>query len=1226
MVQAHIPDPRTLVDEQVITIQGHDGASTTYIYDLETQTLTYKDSNIVIPPFHGQTHVTSDPVPDATTDLHGLMSADDKARLDALIQTRIGVLGFIGSGFPDDQGWLQGDIILAAGTEFINLERVGNVVRFTVDSAVPLGCCFVPGAPVHMADGTTKPIENVQIGDLVVTHSGDVRRVSALKRNPWNGDIYDISVIGREGLAVTGYHPILAAGVVSAVRNKALRDVGLLHDEFHWVRADSLQVGDKVALRGASTHVVEVKSIDFSGPSATLSEGMIYPTRSDGFVDGMASGIPQSVEVNADLMRLLGIYVAEGCYSDKNGIRFTVHEKEMHGGIGSDVIRLMRDIFKLEPKIYKRGLAKACDIKFSSKILGHKLLEWFGKGANKKSVPDWIMSLDPALQYYFLLGVLQGDGYVQKQENPFIALHLASERLISQLAAICDRLGYNFQTPGGKRNSAGPAARKAGRKAGNYAYRLTLNGSHCPELLRDLSGIQISSQTDIRTGTVRSVEKRHYDGIVYNLEVEKDRSYVVNGIAVHNCEECANIFWLQDPSDVAAIMPPSCGGKLPGVNEYGELKIFAMPETTIFDPSKPLDTLNKKGRYPTLQFRRSTDQLQAGAAELEIVLKRRTNYTTQVGWAMTPTPTKAVCAWWMGDDSLGNQIRFDLDAQTEPGMLGALLYKGHTLTRRMAVVTSYSPSVIATNQYNVKYWDVLKAEPIGSAFVATNIWKYQNPENSPTANTNPRTLTLDATGALLDIGTLVQLWEFKIAEVSGQPIYRRYFNLQPQLSADVLWNLTGAIRFGDLLTARKENEHGSDPTTGVRTDVSDLTTIERTIWGLKGYPDILLLSDDLLDSSGPNPDPSGVQINDQYMADIDPTLPGLKVIEPIPTASYPSRPVFLWHRLAHKNHYLKALIGQPDSSKFPPIDILLKAPVESTTDMYGKIIRRGTITKGPFTNGHFIIAKGVCWKDLPQSGAVRIMTGNYRNTIWDFYAKTAFSNYDDDAVVLIGNDTFPFSEDSGSAGPGSGSGGGSDTPLSTTVVEILHQDFNAPAVRLEFSINPTSGDETVQLRFVVGTLDMAVPYELNLSGNPDDDFVRGFTPGYMVSRVYTQSGFITANEAPAADPEGFKCYAGGFLPYEIDGQLERWNVFEAMFRDGQLWLWWNNLLIPPSALDSAELPTPVVVNTPYFPLTSQLDIGKTALRLWPGAKIRAVEVRDQGMRFSEFSHGQLELR
>jgi hypothetical protein len=838
MPQSHIPDPRTLADEQVITITGHDGASTTYIYDKETETLTYKDSDIVIPPFHGQTHVTSDPVPDATPDLHGLMSAEDKSKLDALLQMRIGVLGFLGSGFPDDQGWLQGDVILAAGTEFIQLERVGNVVRFTVDSAVPLGCC----------------------------------------------------------------------------------------------------------------------------------------------------------------------------------------------------------------------------------------------------------------------------------------------------------------------------------------------------------------------------------------------------------ESCANIFWIQDPSAVSSIMPPSCGGKLPGVNEYGEFKVFLLPETTVFDPSKPLETLNKKGRYPSLVFKRSADELQPGAAEFEAVLKRRPNFTTQVGWAMTPGPTKARAVWWMGDDAQGNQIRFDFDAQTVPGMLGALLYKGHTLTRRMAVITSYTASVVATNQYNVKYWDIAKAEPIGDAFVATNIWRYQNPENSPAASTNPRQLVLDATESLLPVGTLVQLWEFQIACVSAQPIYKRYFNLQPQLSADVLWNLTGAIRFGDLFTARKEAERGSDPLSGIITNVSDLSTIERTIWGIKGYPDPLLLTDDLADSSGSSLDPSGVQINDQYTAELDPTLPGLKVTEPVPSLSTPDRPVFLWHRIAHKNFYLKALIGQPDSSRFPPIDLLLKAPIDSTSDIYLKVIRRGFVSKGPFIGARFIIVKGAAWNAVPRTGVVRTMTGYFRGRVWNYFAKLAFSSYDDDGIMLVGDDVYPFSEDAtGSDGSplGSGSLGSAgalnEVPLHTTVVEVLHQDFNSPAARLEFSVNPTSGDEAVQLQFRVGTLDMAVPYELNVSGEQSDDFVRGFAAGYMVSRIYTQSGFIQANENPQSDPAGFRCYMGGFLPYEIDGQLERWNVFEVIFKDTQLWMWWNNLLIPPSVLDCAALPTPVATNTPYFPLMGQLDVGKVGLRLWPGAKVRAVEVRDQAVAMSVFSHGQLEI-
>jgi hypothetical protein len=837
MTQVKIPDPNTLVDQQIVNVEGPDGIITTYVYDLETRCLTYKDSQIIIPPFHGQTHVTSDPVPDATEDLHGLMSSDDKAKLDALLQMRLGVLGFMGSGFPDDQGWLQGDIILAAGTEFINLERVGNVIRFTVDSSIPL----------------------------------------------------------------------------------------------------------------------------------------------------------------------------------------------------------------------------------------------------------------------------------------------------------------------------------------------------C------------------------------------------------------SCEECAQIFWIQDESDIASIRPPSCGGKLPGANVYGEFKVFLLPETTIFDPANPLATLNKKNRYPAVIFKRSTDQLVPGQAEWETILRRRSNGTTSVGWVMTPGPTRARAVWFMGEDSDGNDIRFEFELKSEPGILGALLYKGHTLTRRMAVITSYAPSVLATNQYNVKYWDILKAEPVGSSFVSTNIWKYQNPENSPTALVNPRQLVLDGTQDILPIGTLVQLWEFKIAEVSGQAVLKRFFNLEPNLGAETLWGLTGAVRFGDLLTARKELEFGSEPQSGVRTDILDACLFERTIWGITGFEDPLLLSDDLDSGSGEILEPSGVQINNQYEADIDPALPGLKVVENVPSVEKMERPIFLWHRINHRNFYTRTLIGQPESSRFPPIDILLKSPVDSVDDVYMKIIRRGIISSGPYINKRFIIAKGAQWKQLPADGAIRVLTGSFRDRVWNYFAKTNFSNYDDDGVMLIGTDMFPFSEDAtGSVGDeiGSGSGGSTvdEVPLHTTVVELLHLDFTSPAVRLEFSVNTTSGDETVQLQFKSGTLDMSQPYELNLSGDNRDDLVRGFKQGYYVSGIYTQSGFIHSNETPASNPEGFKCYWGGFLPYEIDGQTERWNVLETMVRDNQLWIWWNNLLIPPSTIESAKLPTPVVVNTPYFPFSSPLDVGKLGLRLWPQAKIRSVEVRDQILRYNEFAHGQLELR
>lgn len=948
MAQYKIPPKSRLVDQQFLRISGPDGLSIGYRFDAETCTLYGKESEIIIPSFHGMSHIAEDPVPVATTDTPGLMSSSDKARLDALSQTRLGVLGFSGAGFPDDGGFLQGDIILAAGTEFISLERIGNVIRFTVDSPIPLNC---------------------------------------------------------------------------------------------------------------------------------------------------------------------------------------------------------------------------------------------GK------------------------------------------------------------------------------------------------------------------------------------------------------------EECAQIFWIQDETDVSAIRPPTCAGKLPDANLYGELKVYQFPESTVVNPSDPAPVLNTKCNYPAMIFKRADDTVTPNQAEYELVLSRNSNKTTNIGWAMTPGATGTPqSVWFMGLDNDGNQIRFEFNIEREPELLGSLLYKGHSLTRQMAVVTGFTSSILSTNQYLCKFWSVNNARPSGDEFVATNVWRYNNPENQPTDLTNPRQLVLDATCDLLPVGTLVQIWEFELSRINGERQIRRFFNRPPKLNAATLWGVGGVIRFGDLLRTRTELIGLETDVTGGTQVVNDVRLVERTQWGITGFEDRLLLADDgevtagtdegqmirsdtvlsvdttddpdnptpnfkitakaafagatfvlnelaervLNFTSGPllgvefkiientattitlfDPDdragevltedsfdifistttaePSGIAINNQYVADINTNIPGLVVSETLPQSDR-ERPVFLWHRGNHKNIYVKALVGRPDSSRFPPVDVLLRAPIDHVDDLYFKVIRRGTIETGAFRGNEFIVVKGagVGWKDLPASGTLRIMRGKWRDTTWDYQFKAAFDRFDDDATMLIGfSEQFPFDSDVIPELEGTGATGLTDAtnateieeakmqtiPDTTTVVQLLHNDYTTPALRLEFSVNDNTDSESVQLQMVGGLLDMVEPYQLNVTEDASDDFVRDFQPGTkIVSSILTQDGFITnGTETPSAEPTGFRVVDGGTLPVPVDGESENWNLLEVMYRDGQLWVWWNTLLVPPDPSLTAALPTPVSVNTPYFPVDPQIEVGKVGLRLWPGAIIREVEIRDQMLSFNEFVHGQLQL-
>ncbi len=829
------------------------------------------------------------------------------------------------------------------------------------------------------------------------------------------------------------------------------------------------------------------------------------------------------------------------------------------------------------------------------------------------------------------------------------------------------------------------------------------------------------------------------DGIVIEKIGNLIRWTLSNPIPITcGLEECAKIFWIQDETAADKIRPPTCAGKLFGVSVPGEIDVTVYPEGLIVNSADPSAILNTRSSYPGFKIKRYKNAAATpNLARADVILERNASTTTKVGWSMSPGPLGVVeCVWFMGYDEEGGQIRFDLSSApvgdgslADPDLLGALMYNGHTLTRQMAVITDYTISTTSRNEYVCRFWSVDKEKPIGDTFVAANVWKYENPENSADDLSLPKTLTKDITSDILPVGTLVQIWEFLIEELNGNRIVRRYFNKQPRLNPEHLFSIGGIIRFGHVLGAREEVSPGVGETdlTAFVEQSEDLRLIERDQWGITGFDDPVLLSDDLEETSSevldsfvsevvgqssvlplPNvefkvtdtlvvnalqgdyvqfntltdlggrefpidqnstdsitvrfldPDelnaaiaaagglpvnvsviskstivaPSAIPVNNRFVANIDSSRPALVVENSAPDADR-ELPVFLWHRGSHKNVYIKAKIGMPESSQFPPIDILLRAPVDSFDDVFMQVISRGSLSSGPLAGRPFIKVSGVSFKDLPKTGTLRVLTGIYRDTTWKYDYKIAFgSSVNGDGLILVGQPGYGFTFDEDFV-PGDSDENPTSNPTETpsdtipdktTIVQLLRHDYTSPCLRIESSVNTNTGAESVQMQFKAGILDMSEPYELNLT-SPKDNYVRGLRPGeFTVSRIYTQDGFIeTGVETPASTPSGFVVYKGGTLPSPVNGRTELQNELEIIYKENHLWVYWNGLLITPDAASSAALAEPVAVNTPYFPVESDLAVGKVAFRLWPGAVIREIEIRDQIALASEYMHGQVEL-
>ena len=820
-----VPQSNTLVDGQFIQVLGPEGLITGYQYSATQKILYFKESQVIYPSFHGASHVSSDPVPDASCDLHGLMSSTDKCKLDALIGTRLGVLGFMGAGFPDDGGWMQGDVILAAGTEFISLERVGNVIRFTVDSPIPLNC---------------------------------------------------------------------------------------------------------------------------------------------------------------------------------------------------------------------------------------------------------------------------------------------------------------------------------------------------------------------------------------------------------SCESCAQIFWVQDETSVSAVRPPTCGGIMPGVNCYGELKVYTFPSTTIFDPNNPAAQLNNKANHPSLLFTRYTNGITPGMAEFDCILMRDSYNTlqTQIGWTMTPgTGSVPEMIWFMSKDANGKQMTFNLDADSTPGLLGGLLFNGSLITKKPAVIVGYTSTIMTTNQYTMKWWDmenrVALDDPItGGSFTATNIWMFNNPTSKPTSIT-PQTLVTDVNVNILPIGTIVEATYIQVGTVAGSPILHYYFSERPDNGPANLWASVGGIQFGDMLLSRLQSTSGlagaiSDQSGSI--SVTDARVIEPSIWGLTGANNPFTLYN-MYNSEGP----ATQQYNYEPLAIIDYALPGMVISQPPTTRVNPSghfseRPVFLWNRHEIGNAYVKVLMGSPKYGSFKPFDVLLGAPIDHYTDQFMYVMASGNNLQGR----NWVRVKGVKWADLPSSGAIRGITiGNTYNVVFRYSAKLVWTTTPDemDSLVLVADD--------------------SNLPYAGSyydICELLHEDYNAPCVRIEM-VPANDSANSINMQFKVGELHMDLPYEGDLPGTAEVvDYVRGMGPGYTISQVYSQpTSFSGVGTPPLSSPNNFIVYDGGA---QIGGALaEYWNTLEILFLAdlNQCWIFWNGLLITPSTTLSANLSTPMGVTSPYFPITSNRMVGKCGVRLWPGYSIRHIDVRAQLHAQSPFSYGQISL-
>ena len=151
-----------------------------------------------------------------------------------------------------------------------------------------------------------------------------------------------------------------------------------------------------------------------------------------------AHGVKRFIEVNEDLMMLLGFYTAEGSCSDRNGVRLAIGDNNV--ALLPELSARFAAVFGLDAKLCEY-IDRIAELKLVNRVAAlawQHVIGFASQTATTKRIPEVVFNTTPALQRAFLRGYLLGDGTVNAQR---ISWATSSRELASGLRLLLSAHG-----------------------------------------------------------------------------------------------------------------------------------------------------------------------------------------------------------------------------------------------------------------------------------------------------------------------------------------------------------------------------------------------------------------------------------------------------------------------------------------------------------------------------------------------------------------------------------------------------------------------------------------------------------------------------------------------------------------------------------------------------------------------------------------------------------------
>jgi len=411
--------------------------------------------------------------------------------------------------------------------------------------------CFTPDMQVLTKEGY-KSIADIKIGDMVLTHRGVYRPVVSLMKRPYKGEmnVYKSSTL-TGNLWSTPEHPFYQ-GNNTWLKSKDISD------KLYLSKLSNLEQNELIEI-DLFDYVKNIKRSGIVANNVFTDKNCIYTVSE--FSDKNGTVITRSNEkvlrhitVDDNFAYFIGRFIGDGSTFSVNKIYEVDGFNIVFNNTEIDALNrlklIIENTFSISVNINKSNDFSATYLRKNNPLIAEFLKEACGRYSETKKIPSFIWDSPNCIKRSFLLGLLDADGTITNSE---FKITLNNECLINDVQALALTLGYpatkriewnntynkryyqlSFTSLFGKELVEQTAKQYTDDRKERFLNKKK-SSIESGQFGNTISIEENSFDDSIFYTTNFTKENKEYDGLVYNISVLEDESYVVNNIIVHNC-------------------------------------------------------------------------------------------------------------------------------------------------------------------------------------------------------------------------------------------------------------------------------------------------------------------------------------------------------------------------------------------------------------------------------------------------------------------------------------------------------------------------------------------------------------------------------------------------------------------------------------------------------------------------------------------------------------------